>query len=174
MYLVLLFRANRAPGSWPKKVVNPHAFILASSSSLNISSSLARTINMSTTDVKLPLVDLKGYLAGTPEEKEKVIAEVRDACTQYGFFQVKGHGVPLRAQKGLLQSINTFFNLPKEEKLKLSFMENPSRRGYEASGMSLRDGDALPDSKEVGFFRHSLVIPIWRKSIAKDKTRPST
>lgn len=113
---------------------------------------LLKTI-MSTGEVNLPLVDLSGYLNPKfPGDKEKVVAEVRDACRQYGFFQVKGHGVPLRMQNGLLKSISNLFNMPKEEKLKLSFLENPSRRGYEESGMSLRDGDALPDSKEVKFF----------------------
>lgn len=31
----------------------------------------------------------------------------------------------------------------------MSFLENPCRRGYEAAGMSLREGDPLPDAKEV-------------------------
>jgi isopenicillin N synthase-like dioxygenase len=55
----------------------------------------------------------------------------------------------MAAQKALLQSLDNFFSKPKEEKMKLSFLESPGRRGYECSGMSLREGDALPDSKEV-------------------------
>lgn len=39
--------------------------------------------------------------------------------------------------------------MSKEDKRKLSYLENPCRRGYEASGISLRDGDAMPASKEV-------------------------
>lgn len=101
-------------------------------------------------EVALPLVDLSGYLnPKSPEDRARVIAEVFEACAQYGFFQVKGHGIPLDLQKKQLQSIDTLFNLPREEKRKLSFLENPCRRGYEESGMSLREGDALPDSKEV-------------------------
>ena len=101
-------------------------------------------------DLVLPIIDLSGYTApGSPENKEQVIAQVRDACRQYGFFQVKGHGVPLGAQEGLIQSLRNFFSMPKEEKVKLSFLNNPCRRGYEASGDSVREGDALPDSKEV-------------------------
>ena len=105
---------------------------------------------MVTDEVTLPLIDLSGYInPRSPGDKERVIAEVREACAQYGFFQAKGHGIPPNLQRGLLQSIDTLFNMPKEEKRKLSFLENVSRRGYEESGMSLRDGDALPDSKEV-------------------------
>ncbi|KAJ5103126.1 Oxoglutarate/iron-dependent dioxygenase [Penicillium argentinense] len=105
---------------------------------------------MATDEVTLPLVDLSGYInPQQPGDKERVIAEVRDACAKYGFFQATGHGIPLGQQKGMLKSINTLFNMPVEEKRKLSFLKNPCRRGYEESGASLRDGDPLPDSKEA-------------------------
>ncbi|KAI4182070.1 MAG: hypothetical protein L6R41_006221 [Letrouitia leprolyta] len=105
---------------------------------------------MTTDEFVLPVIDFTGYLnPKTDEEKQRVIAEVRDACAKYGFFAVKGHGVPLKSQQELIQSIGKLFALPKEEKMKLSYMKNPCRRGYEASGDSMRDGDALPDSKEA-------------------------
>ena len=107
---------------------------------------------MSTEEVALPLIDLDAYLnPKSPGDRERVIAEVRDACAQYGFFQVKGHGIPVGLQKQLLKSLDNFFSMPQEEKRKLSFLENVSRRGYEESGMSIRDGDPLPDSKEVQY-----------------------
>lgn len=100
--------------------------------------------------VELPLVDLDGYInPKSAGDRERVIAEVREACAKFGFFQAKGHGISMDLQKGLLHSLDTFFDIPQEEKRKLSFLKNVSRRGYEESGMSLRDGDALPDSKEV-------------------------
>lgn len=107
---------------------------------------------MSPTDHELPLIDFSGYISpeATVESKAKVITEVRDACARYGFFQLKGHGVPMSMQKAHLQALSNFFSLPKEEKMKLSFLKDPCRRGYESSGDSLRDGDPLPDSKEVG------------------------
>lgn len=105
---------------------------------------------MSKDDVVLPIIDLSGYLnPNSPEDSERVIEQVRDASRQYGFFQVKGHGVPLSLQQDLLRSMDHLFSLPKEDKLKMSFLENPCRRGYEAAGMSLREGDPLPDAKEV-------------------------
>lgn len=106
-------------------------------------------------NITLPIIDLSGYLAPeSPEDKEKVISEVREACQQFGFFQVKRHGVPLQAQQSLIEGLGNFFHQPKEEKAKFSFLQNPWRRGYEASGDSLRDGDVLPDSKEVWLFEH--------------------
>jgi isopenicillin N synthase-like dioxygenase len=111
---------------------------------------LVKTVNMAADDSVLPIIDLSGYInPKSPGDQEQVIAQVRDACGRYGFFQVKGHGVPLKAQEGLIQGLSNFFSLPKEEKLKLSFLKNPCRRGYEASGDSIREGDAFPDSKEV-------------------------
>jgi isopenicillin N synthase-like dioxygenase len=105
---------------------------------------------MSADDSVLPIIDLSGYITPkSSEDKKQVIAKVRDACGRYGFFQVKGHGVPLKAQEGLIQSLSNFFSMSKEEKTKMSFLKNPCRRGYEASGDSVRDGDAFPDSKEV-------------------------
>jgi len=100
--------------------------------------------------LRLPIIDLSGWINPQKEgDRERVVEEVKAACAKYGFFQTTGHGIPVDLQKGLLNSINTLFDMPQEEKLKLSFLENISRRGYEKSGMSLRDGDKLPDSKEV-------------------------
>ena len=108
---------------------------------------------MSSAPATLPVIDLSGYInPQAPGDKERVIAEVRDVCGQYGFFQAKGHGISTNLQRGLLKSIDTLFDLPEEDKLKLSFLDNISRRGYEKSGMTLREGDALPDSKEVSPF----------------------
>lgn len=101
-------------------------------------------------DLKLPLIDLSDYINPQLEkDRERVITEVRNACAEFGFFQAKGHGIPLNVQQDVLQSIDALFDMPTEEKLKLSFLNNKCRRGYEASGMVLRDHSKLPDSKEV-------------------------
>lgn len=115
---------------------------------------------------ELPIINLDGYInPKSPADKERVIAEVRHACNKYGFFQVKGHGIPLSAQEGLIRGLGNLFHQPEEEKAKLSFLKNPGRRGYEASGVGgLRAGDALHDSKEVHscfdqYFRMLIVRP---------------
>lgn len=108
---------------------------------------------MSSEDVALPIIDLSGYLnpKSQPEDRQRVVEQVRDAASQYGFFQVKGHGIPLELQRELVRCMGNVFNLPEEQKLDMSFLKNTSRRGYEASGMSHREGDALPDAKECFF-----------------------
>lgn len=105
---------------------------------------------MASKNVALPIVDLAGYLdPQSREDRERVVEQVRDAASQYGFFQVKGHGIPLGLQQDLVRCMGNVFNLPEKDKLAMSFLKNPCRRGYEASGMSHREGDALPDAKEV-------------------------
>jgi isopenicillin N synthase-like dioxygenase len=102
------------------------------------------------TGFELPIIDLDPYLNPTSlDDKQQVIAQVRDACRKYGFFGVRNHGVPMRSQVALIDSIRNVMSLPKEEKMAMSFLKNVSRRGYEGSGDSMRDGDALPDAKEV-------------------------
>ncbi|KAJ5740979.1 hypothetical protein N7493_000851 [Penicillium malachiteum] len=45
--------------------------------------------------ITLPVIDLSGYLnPKSLNDRERVIAQVREASQQYGFFQVQGHGVP--------------------------------------------------------------------------------
>ncbi|KAI1194820.1 putative 2OG-Fe(II) oxygenase family oxidoreductase [Nemania serpens] len=103
-------------------------------------------------ELALPIIDISGYLAPkSPRDTEQVIKQICTAANQYGFFQVSGHGVPLSMQKDLTRAMGNVFSLPTEEKLKMSFLQNPCRRGYEASGMSHREGDPLPDAKECFF-----------------------
>ncbi|KAH7074977.1 2OG-Fe(II) oxygenase [Paraphoma chrysanthemicola] len=104
------------------------------------------------TNLELPIIDLSPYINSTKQEdKDSVIAQVRDAARHYGFFQIRGHGIPVQLQRDLVKAMNNVFDLPEEEKLGMSFLKNPCRRGYEAQGMSHRVGDPLPDAKECFF-----------------------
>lgn len=115
-----------------------------------VKSSSGQTDEAPSTTDRLPIIDLTGYLnPKSPEDKARVIAEVREACSQWGFFQIKAHGVPKDSQEALFKAIQAVMGLPQEDKDKLSFLNNAHRRGYEKSGDSVRVGDALPDAKEV-------------------------
>lgn len=98
----------------------------------------------------LQVIDISPYTKPkAPGDKAKVIEQVRNACQRYGFFQVKGHGISLAAQQGVIKSSQELFRLPQEDKNNMSMLNNVVRRGYEQSGDSIRDGDTLPDTKEV-------------------------
>lgn len=100
---------------------------------------------------KIPTIDLSPYLDGdaTSEAKAEVVEQVRSACSEYGFLQVEGHGVPIATQRQVLECCKTLFDLPQEQKESLSLKNNPARRGYERVGEQVLDAKALPDQKEV-------------------------
>ena len=79
---------------------------------------------------KIPTIDISPYLDTNSNAKVKarVIAEVKSACSYYGFLQVKGHGVPIETQLKLLESCKTLFDLSPEQKDALSLKNNPARR----------------------------------------------
>lgn len=106
---------------------------------------------MSSSDgFNLNIIDLHPYLNPKSQgDKEKVVAEVFNACKQQGFFLLKGHGISMKTQEGMVQACRNLFNLPKEEKQEMSMFKTVARRGYEASGDTHREGDKLPDAKEV-------------------------
>jgi len=103
--------------------------------------------------MEIPTIDLSSYsrLDATPNEKARVVDEVKKACSQYGFIQVKGHGVPIAAQRSILECSKRLFDLPQDVKDTLSLKNNPARRGYERIGEQVLDAKALPDCKEVCF-----------------------
>ncbi|KAK4642248.1 uncharacterized protein QC763_506790 [Podospora pseudopauciseta] len=106
---------------------------------------------MPSADLVLPLIDLAPYLSpdATPSSKATVIAQVRAAVAEFGFFQVINHGIPLASQHALIEAIRTLMRIPKEDKLAMSFLKNPCRRGYEGSGDTFRTGDKMHDAKEA-------------------------
>ena len=48
------------------------------------------------------------------------IKELTHACTEWGFFQITGHGIDPRLRQKLFKNVEDFFSLPKFQKLKLS------------------------------------------------------
>ena len=44
----------------------------------------------------VPVIDIAPYLAGTPEGKRRVAAELDRACREVGFYIIVGHGVDPR------------------------------------------------------------------------------
>ncbi|KAF2097228.1 putative 2OG-Fe(II) oxygenase family oxidoreductase [Rhizodiscina lignyota] len=102
---------------------------------------------------QIPTIDLSDYLTkdSSPEARARIIEEVKDACSRYGFIQIKGHGVPVDLQRKIIGCCKTLFDLPQAEKDALSLKKNVSRRGYERIGDQTLDSKALPDQKE-GFY----------------------
>ena len=76
---------------------------------------------------ELPVVDLDGVEG---DRQRLVVQQIRSACEEWGFFQVKNHGVPLSLMKRMQGEICDFFDLPYEEKNKIR---------------ARTEGDTIPD-----------------------------
>lgn len=101
--------------------------------------------------IKIPIIDISGYLSGNEASKKRVAEEVRDACENQGFLQVVGHNVSQDLQDRFVDVLREFFALPLSEKEKVSLNNSPCSRGYERLGgqkLDELDPDATPDQKE--------------------------
>lgn len=72
----------------------------------------------------IPLIDLSPLLTTDPSntcsEITKLVAEIGDACKNWGFFQVINHGVPSTCRENIERASKEFFLQPTEEKRKVS------------------------------------------------------
>ncbi|GKV21246.1 hypothetical protein SLEP1_g31244 [Rubroshorea leprosula] len=66
----------------------------------------------------IPLIDLLP-LTTSLDNTDGLISEIRDACQNWGFFQVINHGVPLEKRQRIEYAARKFFALPLEEKRKV-------------------------------------------------------
>jgi isopenicillin N synthase-like dioxygenase len=67
----------------------------------------------------VPVIDLSAPWA-------QIVDEIAAACRDWGFFQVRGHGVPQEVMTGTLSVARSFFELPRDAKRAyLRTIENP-------------------------------------------------
>jgi isopenicillin N synthase-like dioxygenase len=57
----------------------------------------------------VPVIDISA-------PRERVVGEIAGACRDWGFFQVRGHGVPQSVMTGTLEAARAFFALPRGAK----------------------------------------------------------
>lgn len=69
----------------------------------------------------IPQIDLSPLLNSSPAatDLEALVAEVRDACKNWGFFQVINHGVPMERREKVMSEAKKFFDQAAEEKRKV-------------------------------------------------------
>ena len=81
---------------------------------------------------EVPIIDVAPFLAGAPDEKRRVAAEVDRACEELGFLIVRGHAVPTDLVADMYDVSRRFFELPLPEKMKARGQDRS--RGYGALG----------------------------------------
>src|SRR5262250_2391669 len=97
----------------------------------------------------VPVIDIAPFLAGSPEGRARVAAQVGRACEEIGFLIVQGHGVPRELVEQMYDVSRRFFDLPLEEKMNV---RGPKRsRGYGPLGeeaLSYGLGKASPPTSK--------------------------
>ena len=67
----------------------------------------------------IPLIDVAGFLAGTPGAAEKAAAELAWAFENVGFYYLAGHGIPRELIAAQYEQAARFHAQPTEDKLKV-------------------------------------------------------
>lgn len=100
--------------------------------------------------MQLPVLNISALVSGS-EERHAVANAMRDACREFGFFYVVGHGIDEELQQRLAHVSRTFFEQPLDQKQEISMSRGGRAwRGYFPVGGELTSGK--PDLKEGIYF----------------------
>jgi isopenicillin N synthase-like dioxygenase len=108
----------------------------------------------------LPVVDIAPFMqGGTEAARVEVAKQIRQASIDIGFFYAKGHGFNAAELQALLDWGLRFFHLPRAEKAKV-FWKNDPGRGYVPPGGLNADAnkDKAPDLKERLYFAREFAL----------------
>jgi len=101
----------------------------------------------------IPIIDVTELIAGT-NGKYKVAQQIGDACRNYGFFYISGHGISETLQNSVEELSDKFYSKPLEEKEKIHMSVKDKKRGYYGT-LEERTADG-PDFREVLTFGKDL------------------
>jgi hypothetical protein len=80
----------------------------------------------------IPELDISRSFSSNLADRKAVAAQIRDACTNSGFFHITGHGVPETSRHAILQLAKRFFKgLDREKKEALHVKHSKYFRGWE-------------------------------------------
>lgn len=111
---------------------------------------------MSTSTETIPVLDLGPWLAGEPGAKEKLVAELRWASENIGFYVIKNHGIPQALIDSTFEQAARVHALPMD--VKESLRINKDQVGYLPMGGSTIRSSAVnkntkSDLNEAYFIR---------------------
>ena len=101
---------------------------------------------------QIPSVDLRDFLSGNPERKQKFVNEIGKAYEEIGFVALKGHFLDDKLVDELYGEVKNFFDLPVETKQKYEIPGIGGQRGYVGFGKETAKGFKKGDLKEFWHF----------------------
>ncbi len=97
---------------------------------------------------EVPSLDLADFVSGSEEKKKNFVKNLGEAYSNIGFVSIKNHGLSDQVVQELYRSIQTFFSLPDEVKVKYERQELFGQRGYVSKGKERAKGRNTGDLKE--------------------------
>ena len=97
---------------------------------------------------KVPTLDISKFTSGNQDLVEEFSEDLGNSFNQTGFAIIKNHGLTEEITKNLYSSIQTFFELDDEKKVKYYFPELYGQRGYVIKGQEHAKGSSKGDLKE--------------------------
>jgi hypothetical protein len=82
---------------------------------------------------EIPAIDLTPMTnpSSSHEDKAKLVADIRAACSRVGFFVIKNHGIEWKIVDDAFDGLKEFFDLPMEKKMEVHQSMSDSYQGYE-------------------------------------------
>jgi isopenicillin N synthase-like dioxygenase len=100
----------------------------------------------------IPSVNLRDFLSGDPERKQKFVNEIGKAYEEIGFVALKGHFLDDRLVDSLYTEVKNFFSLPVDVKEQYEIPGIGGQRGYVSFGKEHAKGRKEGDLKEFWHF----------------------
>ncbi|MCR9249770.1 MAG: isopenicillin N synthase family oxygenase [bacterium] len=97
---------------------------------------------------EIPSLDLADFTSGDAESKQAFVDKLGEAYNNIGFVAIKNHGLSDNLTASLYQSVEAFFRLPEDVKLKYEKPELFGQRGYVSKGKEKAKGRNTGDLKE--------------------------
>src|SRR5262249_18623631 len=89
-------------------------------------------------DAAVPIIDIAPFVHGDGAAGKMVVATVKRACEQVGFFVITGHDVPQEKIRAVFAEGRAFFARPLDEKMRIKRPGPGISRGYNSlAGQSL-------------------------------------
>lgn len=79
---------------------------------------------------EIPVIDISAMHSQDSTARESLAKQIYSACTEVGFFYVKGHGVTPATIRDMQTASANFFNLELSQKMQIEIANSSCNRGY--------------------------------------------